>query len=844
MHDTTDDRLRALARAARAEVEAGLDNDEALAAVHARASTFAPEHPSTSGLRGASRNRTLVVLGAAATTVLVIAGAIWLSTDDDTITTTAATTLPAAATATATTLPVSLPATAAPIPASSAPSTTPPTDPPSTTTTTAPTEPVIPPGSIDLGPDDVVARAVDGDVWWYPGALGDAPADRILLIDRDDPRQLPEEGEGPNFVDHVAGTFEGSLVYSDCCEPVSGNVFAITEPGAEADLWSSPSGVSRTARLWGVGWEPRFEPGGTRVLASNWQVAQVTNLATGAADLLFLYDAGELGGLGAVWASDAIAVLGWSFDEGLVVSVRDADTLASEIARVVLAPPAAEVPAAGIVGATETSVVVFVRDDAGLARFITIETGSWTVADEPLGFDVPSDASEMHLDPDGNAMAWVVDGVGWVQRRGAAAVQIDDALAEVWIPEARGTATPAVEPGAVAAVDWRELPWEATRIGHSCVRASTICTRVIHDPDGTPISLDPNTRVLTRHGVPELTVALPDAYGRLPWLYHAGPDDVVYLQVDPLVPGEVAADLVAISLADGDAGRELGRWSDVVNTVGDSELVATPSGLVNVDCCGPEPLRPDPDAPVLVPWVDRSGAEVASTDPSIGTSVSPDLTITRSDRGSAGSRSWTIATPADWVNRGMPPVTPTFDGGFVAALPTGVESTIIVRGWPGGEVEQIRIELPRGLFTVSLDRSGRFLVGDGERMARVDPFADRTVRPAEQATVEVEAGTVTLPDLDDVTAEWVLDPVAFGDAVSGPLAVNEQRTITAEQRSDTEWLVTVTTSNFFDDSVYGVRWELTLERAADGRFSFVSGRWSNVCQPNRGHQDFQPALCV
>jgi hypothetical protein len=90
----------------------------------------------------------------------------------------------------------------------------------------------------------------------------------------------------------------------------------------------------------------------------------------------------------------------------------------------------------------------------------------------------------------------------------------------------------------------------------------------------------------------------------------------------------------------------------------------------------------------------------------------------------------------------------------------------------------------------------------------------------------------------------VRDPVAFGDAVSGALAVNEQRTITAEQRSDTEWLVTVTTSNFFDDSVFGVRWELTLERADDGRFSFVSGQWSNVCQPNRGHQDFQPAFCV
>jgi hypothetical protein len=90
----------------------------------------------------------------------------------------------------------------------------------------------------------------------------------------------------------------------------------------------------------------------------------------------------------------------------------------------------------------------------------------------------------------------------------------------------------------------------------------------------------------------------------------------------------------------------------------------------------------------------------------------------------------------------------------------------------------------------------------------------------------------------------VLDPVAFGDAVRGPLAPNEQRTIDAVQSSELDWTVTVTTSNFFDDSVFADRWELTLERGADGRLAFVSGAWSSSCQPGRGHQAFSTGLCV
>lgn len=394
-------------------------------------------------------------------------------------------------------------------------------------------------------------------------------------------------------------------------------------------------------------------------------------------------------------------------------------------------------------------------------------------------------------------------------------------------------------------VEWRTLAYEATGISAACVRASLNCTQVVHSPDGTAVSLDPTTRELIRHSVPPVSTVLPAAYGEAPWLYHAGPAGVVYLQVAPVSQDgdEIAADLVAISLASGDGGREIARWSGVTDRVGDTDLVATADGLVQVGCCGPDPVRPAPDAPVLVPWVDLDGDSVPPLNATMRATIElPSVTIARTDTTTGGTREWKVEPANDWLPRGMPTVVPTFDGGFVAAFP-GTTGTAIVRGWPDGVLDQIVLtDAP----PVSLDRNGRLVAIDTTtaRVVRIEPFADRTARPGQEPVVDVAAGTVTITGLEELRAPWVFDPVAFGDAVRGPIAPNEQRTIDAVRRSDTEWVVTVTTSNFFDDSVFADRWELTLERGDDGRFDAAAGTWSNSCQPGRGHQDFSNELCV
>ena len=145
-----------------------------------------------------------------------------------------------------------------------------------------------------------------------------------------------------------------------------------------------------------------------------------------------------------------------------------------------------------------------------------------------------------------------------------------------------------------------------------------------------------------------------------------------------------------------------------------------------------------------------------------------------------------------------------------------------------------------------LDPNGRVVIADDERFVRFEAFADRTKFWAGRPEYG-DDGSATLPDIDipiDAEAPWARNPVAFGNAVAGRVAVNERRAIGYDRPSDDEFVVTVTTSNFFDDSVFASRIELTLRRDADGRFRFVSGQRSEVCQPGRGQQDFSSERCI
>ncbi|NNE11671.1 MAG: hypothetical protein HKN41_05430, partial [Ilumatobacter sp.] len=336
-----------------------------------------------------------------------------------------------------------------------------------------------------------------------------------------------------------------------------------------------------------------------------------------------------------------------------------------------------------------------------------------------------------------------------------------------------------------------------------------------------------------------------------PSIYELGPDDVVYLHVDSSIDDggdELAADIIAVSLAEGDAGREIERWVGASDWIGDSELVPTRDGLVVVGCCDHVVERPAPDAGVRIPWVDRSGGPAQPAGPVMRVEVQTSaehgsLTVHRDDDPPVGTRSWTFEPGEQWQPRGMVRVIPTFDGGFIATTWHGGGSRLH-RGWADGSVLTIELD-DSFLFVAGLDPVGRFLVDNGDWFARVEPFGDRTEYWAGRYDVD-DDGTVRLTGIDDAIdagAGWARDPVAFANAVTGPPEVNEIRTIDVQRLGDERFRVVVTDSNFFDDSVAATRTAFDLRRDADGRFRFDSGDWTQSCQPNRGHQDFSTDLC-
>ncbi len=108
-------------------------------------------------------------------------------------------------------------------------------------------------------PDQLVAINADGDAV----LLSEPSAEPVVLFDGPSQSELDaneQDGPGPNVIDHVSVTPDGSLAFvGTCCEPVSGT-YLVTEPPAAATydgpLWPgqgyNPT-VSRDGSLLAVG---------------------------------------------------------------------------------------------------------------------------------------------------------------------------------------------------------------------------------------------------------------------------------------------------------------------------------------------------------------------------------------------------------------------------------------------------------------------------------------------------------------------------------------------------------------------------------------------------------------
>jgi len=124
-----------------------------------------------------------------------------------------------------------------------------------------------PTGNLQVHNGDMFLVHADGDLWLHPGLLDSQPSAPVRLVDMGDPRIPVTEGEGPNTIENVAGEVGGAVYFSDCCEPIAGDVRAAT--------------ASNTVQPFGFGSSLVLSPDRTRLASSNTFGLQMWDLSKG-----------------------------------------------------------------------------------------------------------------------------------------------------------------------------------------------------------------------------------------------------------------------------------------------------------------------------------------------------------------------------------------------------------------------------------------------------------------------------------------------------------------------------------------------------------------------------------
>lgn len=255
----------------------------------------------------------------------------------------------------------------------------------------------IPPGSFRaVAPGDAIVLGTDGDLELRPRLIGTITDPAIPLVDNPDPDDGSDDGTGPNVIDDVAGFANGSLIYGDCCEPASGNVYALPEAGAEPALI-------------GAGFDPDLSPNGERLVTANSMMISVTSVGDGSGSGLLLnhrddqrfFDVADV-----QWSTDdEIALLSRSGDGEFMLTAFDAGTL-EETNSVVLSSADGADPddvsfagfgpddtlAVSTTGATETTIRFYQPD---------------TLAELDATRTLPSSVSSVAFVPGDLGLTWV-----------------------------------------------------------------------------------------------------------------------------------------------------------------------------------------------------------------------------------------------------------------------------------------------------------------------------------------------------------------------------------------------------------------------------------------------------
>ena len=216
------------------------------------------------------------------------------------------------------------------------------------------------------------------------------------------------------------------------------------------------------------------------------------------------------------------------------------------------------------------------------------------------------------------------------------------------------------------------LQAEPLQVDPQCSEAG--CTSVGVTVAGEVVTFDSATSMLTftESGT---SLAVGSSLGDLAALVLMGPDDVAYIAGVPPDASDPVQELIAVSTSGATAGQEIARVSGLDGS-GDSTLIATAAGVMEVGCCGFGERLPVAGASLAMAWVTPTGEpsgvvvpEVHLEYPGDGTTVVVRTAI------DAGEQRWTV--PAMLAGRDMPAVAAAADGGALVWMydPIGAPDT-------------------------------------------------------------------------------------------------------------------------------------------------------------------------
>jgi hypothetical protein len=284
----------------------------------------------------------------------------------------------------------------------------------------------IPSGEFIAAPGDLIVSRTDGDLDYLPNALSpgnQAPA--ITLLDRTDPRPATSDQPGANVVADVAGFVDGSVIYGECCEPVSGNIFAVAAPGSETGPVAVGNLVDRS-------------PNGSMLAAASYLQLSVFDLESGDGDAIVLQQAsGPVTIIDVEWATDDTLLVIVFDGQDHRVLIYDAATLTASPVQLNLDPTVeVQLDAVRFVGRTP---------DGQVAVATTSGSGSWDVLyldpdtlddDDQLRQTFPLSVTNLEIDAGGLGQIWVDGGTLYYLGPGQfEARPIDDDVAAAWFVE-------------------------------------------------------------------------------------------------------------------------------------------------------------------------------------------------------------------------------------------------------------------------------------------------------------------------------------------------------------------------------------------------------------------------